>query len=94
MEGSKLPAGFEKLPNDDNWKEQKANLPRKGANSVIVFVSKTPSELVLVEGSPKLEKVLDSKTYRLEWVKNTESDLFRYKEKSKKDMKALFGEEE
>ena len=81
----KLPGGFEKLANDDNWKDVKANIPGKKISKSkmpIMFVSKTPSELILVDGSPKYEKVKDTK---LEWVKNTESDVFRFKDKKKKE---------
>ena len=80
----KLPAGFEKLANDDNWKDVKANIPGKKISKgkmPIIYVSKTPSELILIDGSPKYEQVEPTK---LRWVKNTESDVFRYDGKDKK----------
>jgi hypothetical protein len=80
----KLPAGFEKLANDDNWKAVKANIPGKKISKgkmPVIFVSKLPAELILVDGSPKYEKVKDT---NLSWVKNTESDMFRMN-KGKKD---------
>jgi hypothetical protein len=80
----KLPEGFEKLANDDNWKDVKANVPGKKISKgkmPVIFVSKTPAELILIDGSPKYEQV---KPTKLRWVKNTESDLFRYDGKDKK----------
>jgi hypothetical protein len=80
----KLPEGFEKLANDDNWKDVKANIPGKKISKgkmPVVFVSKTPAELILIDGSPKFEQV---KPTKLRWIKNTESDLFRYDGKNKK----------
>jgi hypothetical protein len=87
QEAKKLPAGFEKLANDDNWTEVKAHIPpgkRKGAVP-IVFVSYKPSELILLDGGPKFEKVEGT---NLLWVSNTETDLFRVN-KDKKEFYVL-----
>ncbi len=51
---STLPASFNKLPADDNWKDVKATLPvqKAAAPAVpIVFVSTTPAELILLRGA-------------------------------------------
>jgi hypothetical protein len=85
-----LPPSFEKLANDDNWKAVKENIPAKKMKGKmpVVFVSKTPSELILVDGSPKYTKVEGTK---LQWMKNTESDVFRYDEKKKQYYVLLSG---
>jgi hypothetical protein len=72
-----LPASFGKLPADDNWKEVKAALPGKklAADKVPqVFVSTTPAEMILIEGEPKYLPVSGT---ALQWVSNTDSDVFR-----------------
>ncbi len=71
----KLPASFSKLPNDDNWKEVRANLP--GATlkqKPKVYVTTDPTELILINGEPNYEPVPNT---GLLWISNTESDLFR-----------------
>src|SRR5262249_11978935 len=73
----KLPESFAKLPNDDNWKDVKAALPGKKLSKdklPRVFVSTTPAEMILLEGEPKYEPVAGTS---LQWVSNTESDVFR-----------------
>ncbi|HVR98518.1 MAG TPA: hypothetical protein VMW27_18025 [Thermoanaerobaculia bacterium] len=72
-----LPAGFGKLPADDNWKNVKARLPGKPAAArdvPAVFVSFEPAELILIDGAPRYTAVAGTS---LLWVSNTESDLFR-----------------
>ena len=72
-----LPGSFTKLPADENWKEVRAALPgRTAAASTLptVFVSTTPAELILLRGQPQYEPVAGT---RLQWVRNTEDDLFR-----------------
>ena len=74
-----LPEAFKKLPDDQNWTDVKANIPGKKIKKdkvPMVFVSEKPAELLLMDGKPKFEKVKDTD---LQWVKNTESDIFRYK---------------
>jgi hypothetical protein len=73
----KLPESFGKLPNDDNWKEEKAAVPGKklAADKVPqVFVSTTPAEMILLEGEARYEPVTGTS---LLWVSNSEADLFR-----------------
>jgi hypothetical protein len=73
----KLPDSFDKLPADDNWKAVRASVPgrRVPASQVPrVFVSTTPSELILLAGEPKYQPVTGT---NLLWVSNTESDVFR-----------------
>jgi hypothetical protein len=71
---SKLPDSFAKLPDDDNWKEVKANLPGKPVNEApTVYFSTEPAELILIDGKPKFVPVPGT---ALLWISNTESDLF------------------
>lgn len=72
-----LPASFNKLPADDNWKEVRAALPgRKVAAASVpaVYVSTTPAELILLRGAPQYDPVART---QLLWVRNTDSDVFR-----------------
>jgi hypothetical protein len=71
----KLPDSFNKLPDDDNWKDVSANLP----GAVIkrppkVYVSTDPTELIVINGEPEYVPVPNT---GLLWIKNSESDLFR-----------------
>ena len=73
-----LPPSFSKLPADDNWKDVKSALPLKAvAASALptVFVSTVPSEMILLKGAPEYVGVTGT---RLLWIRNTDSDLFRY----------------
>jgi hypothetical protein len=73
-----LPASFNRLPSDDNWKDVKTSLPgrRIAAGEVpVVFVTTSPAELILLRGAPSYLTVSDDS--RLLWVNNTESDVFR-----------------
>ena len=73
----KLPDSFKKLPAEENWKDVAANLPGKpiAASAVPkVFVSLQPAELILLTGEPAYRPVTGT---GLQWVSNTESDLFR-----------------
>ena len=70
----KLPDSFTKLPDDENWKEVKTNLPGKPVTKPpTVFVAMQPAELILLDGKPKFVPVPGTS---LLWVSNTESDLF------------------
>jgi len=71
-----LPDSFSKLPPDDNWADVRAALPVKQApaSAPRVIVSTTPAELILLSGAPVYVPVTGT---RLQWVKNTESDVFR-----------------
>jgi len=72
-----LPGSFSKLPADENWKEVKSALPGSKVSSVpAVFVSTTPAEMILVQGSPIYTTVPGASP--LMWLQNTESDVFRF----------------
>jgi len=74
----KLPDSFKKLPADENWKDVKANVPGKSIKAAAVpkvFVSNVPAELILLKGEPTYALV--PQTTNLNWVSNTESDVFR-----------------
>ena len=72
-----MPDSFQKLPDEDNWKDVKANLPGKAIKASAVpkvFVSQQPAELILLTGEPSYLLVQGT---GLLWVSNTESDVFR-----------------
>ena len=72
-----LPESFRKLPQDENWKEVRANLDHKSASAVpAVFVSTQPAELIDLQGEPRYQPV-STAGGKLLWVNNTESDVFR-----------------
>ncbi len=73
---SSLPGDFKKLPDDDNWTEVKASVPpSKGSQDLpTVFVSDRPAELIVTDGEPSLSTITAG---GLEYVRDTESDLFR-----------------
>ncbi|HEY6802325.1 MAG TPA: hypothetical protein VI306_01995 [Pyrinomonadaceae bacterium] len=74
----KLPDSFRNLPNDENWKEVRANIPGKqfGRNATpSVFISFEPAELIQLKGEPQYVPVAGTS---LLWVSNTESDLFKH----------------
>ena len=71
----RLPASFNKLPDDENWKDVKANLPGKAeTRAPYVYVNTEPAELILLTGEPEYVPVPNT---GLLWISNTESDLFR-----------------
>ena len=71
----KLPDSFNKLPDDENWKDVKANLSGTAAKVLPkVYVTNDPSELIYIEGTPKYVAVPNT---GLLWISNTEADLFR-----------------
>ena len=73
-----LPPSFKKLPDDDNWREVKANVPGKkvsASKAPKAFVSTTPAELILLQGAPNYQVVQGAQ--QLLWVSNTASDVFR-----------------
>jgi hypothetical protein len=72
----KLPASFDKLPADENWKDVKASLPGKSvSHPPNVFVSFQPAEMILLTGEPSYVTIQGAS--QLLWVNNTESDVFR-----------------
>lgn len=72
-----LPGDFKKLPNDGNWAEVNASIPpAKGDKDVpVIFTSERPAELIVTDGQPGLSTITAG---GLEYVHDTESDLFRY----------------
>jgi hypothetical protein len=71
----KLPDSFNKLPDHENWKDVKANLPGALVKTPPkVYVTTDPTELILIDGKPKYAPVPNT---GLLWISNTESDLFR-----------------
>ncbi len=70
----KLPETLSKLPDDENWKDVKANLPGAPAQVVpAVYVSEEPSELIVTQGVPSYKPIPGT---TLLYVDNTESDVF------------------
>ncbi|MCX6627615.1 MAG: hypothetical protein NTW28_08300 [Candidatus Solibacter sp.] len=74
---SKLPKDVAKIPADENWADVKKALPLNKATQKLsvpsVFVTQKPSELVLLNGEPKLQPIPGT---MLSEVGNTESPLF------------------
>ena len=72
-----LPGDFRELPDDGNWVEVKAAVPpAKGDKQTpVVFYSDKPAELIVTNGPPSLSTISSG---GLEYVHDTESDLFRY----------------
>jgi hypothetical protein len=71
-----LPEAFTRLPNDENWKDVKANIPGKplAAEHVPqVLVSEVPAELIVLQGKPQYQPIPQT---NLLWVTNTQSHLF------------------
>jgi hypothetical protein len=72
----KLPEGFLKLPQDENWNDVRAKIPGSMADVLPkVFVSTEPAELILTEGEPAYSPIRGT---RLMAVSNTESPVFFY----------------
>jgi hypothetical protein len=72
----KLPDSFNKLPEDDNWKDVRANLPGTALKKLPkVYVTTDPTELIVINGEPEYVPVPNT---GLLWISNTESDLFRH----------------
>ncbi len=70
-----LPEALSELPDDDNWKSVRENVPGRviaSADVPIVYVSQEPSELILIDGEPDMGLVPETEIL---WVMNTESDL-------------------
>jgi hypothetical protein len=71
-----LPLSFGKIPDTENWKDVRGNLPgRPIPESAVphVFVSETPAELIVTKGAPTLTPIEGT---QLLYVTNTSSDLF------------------
>ncbi|MEJ8570935.1 SH3 domain-containing protein [Microbaculum marinum] len=78
QQATSLPEVLSKLPDDDSWKDAREAMPptpfADGRAPKVVYSDK-PAELILLDGEPKLETVPGT---ALEWVSNTETDLFFY----------------
>ncbi len=74
----RLPDSFFRLPADDNWKDVRAALSGPASTAApaapLVYVSRTPGELILLRGAPEYLPVRGT---QLQWVSNTEGDVFR-----------------
>lgn len=71
-----LPADLFKLPDTENWKDVKQNIPGKPPKmSTTVIVTTGPAELIVTEGKPTFEPIPGTK---LMAVNNTDSDLFMH----------------
>jgi hypothetical protein len=73
-----LPPAFNSLPVSVRWEAAKAAVPPSPASTgttPIVFVSRQPAELIAFTGEPIYRRVPG--TARLNWVTNTDSDVFR-----------------
>ena len=73
----RLPSTFEHLPAQPRWDAVRASVParRSAAAAPRVFVSRQPSELIVIEGEASYRRVAG--TGSLNWVSNTDADLFR-----------------
>lgn len=70
----KLPDSFSKLPDNDQWKDVRAKMPGKPAESVpAVFASAKPAEIIVTDGEPKYTPIPGTK---LMYVGNTQNPLF------------------
>ena len=75
-----LPGNFKKLPDDGNWTDTRAAVPpaRRDEEEPTVFVSDRPAELIVTDGRPQHRTIGAA---GLEYVDDTESDVFRYEQK-------------
>ena len=77
----KLPKELQKLPKGGAWDRVTKNVPGKEIQTVPkVFVSETPSELILTKGRPAFEEVPGT---QLAWVTNSQNTLFFHKAESR-----------
>ena len=71
-----LPAGLDKLPPDDNWKEVRSNIPGKPATAAPrVFVTVEAAELIVTDGQPVLSPIPQTQLSR---VMNYDGVLFQH----------------
>jgi len=77
-----LPGGFAKLPADDNFKDARDNVPARQpgySKAPAIFMTTEPAELINIDGKPKYKSVGPED---LDYVVNTEADLFYYRKDS------------
>ncbi|MFD1601289.1 hypothetical protein ACFSJW_23095 [Flavobacterium artemisiae] len=71
---TKVPDGLKNLPSGQNFDEVEKMIPPPSSGNVPnVFFSKTPAELILVNGPPKFVKIPGT---QLLYIDNTENDVF------------------
>ncbi|MDD4278983.1 MAG: hypothetical protein PHX74_04530 [Candidatus Sumerlaeales bacterium] len=75
-----LPEVFNKIPvNDDSWADVRKHIPAKipAADAKVpqVFISYEPAELIVFDGEPKMEPLVDNELFRFT---NASTDLFFY----------------
>jgi hypothetical protein len=70
-----LPAGFKQLPDDDNWKQVRAQVDAAAVSSPAptVWVATGPAEAIVVNGAPKAVAIQGT---ALAYVENTDAALF------------------
>ncbi|WP_037547474.1 SH3 domain-containing protein [Stappia stellulata] len=71
-----LPDALAALPDDGNWENARKAIPAKPFKGAVprILTSDVPAELILFNGPAKLQTVPGT---GLEWVENTEADLFK-----------------
>ncbi|MCE5230401.1 hypothetical protein LLG95_12520 [bacterium] len=70
----KLPDEFQAIPAGDDWKDVRANIPGKPAETVpAVFASDKPAEIIVTDGAPKYTPIPGT---QLMYVSNTDAPLF------------------
>lgn len=77
-----LPGDLTRLPADDNFKDTRENVPPKQPSYTKVpkiFMVTEPAELIVIDGKPKYQPIGAA---GLNYVTNTESDLFYYEKDS------------
>lgn len=75
---TQLPSSLLNLPSNGEWDDVKQNIPGitlPSSQVPTVFVSNTPAEMILLAGPAQLEAIPGTS---LQWVTNTQSDLFFY----------------
>lgn len=73
---TELPVPLKELPDDGNWADARAAMPPEAyKDSAVpkVITTDAPAEMILFDGEPKLQDVPRTS---LQWVSNTESDVF------------------
>jgi len=69
-----LPDEFQKLPEDDNWKEVAEHVPPAQSEELPqVFVSTEPAELIAIDGPPYMAAIPET---ALQYIANTTDDIF------------------
>lgn len=75
---TQLPSSILNLPANGEWDDVKQNIPGitlTPSQVPTVFTSQTPAEMILLDGPAQLQQISGTS---LQWVTNTQSDLFYY----------------